>query len=365
MKSLFKHKGSLPEEERKHSLQPEGARLRIAAALQADLASVTVERHDLSPSQWNLRCRGTWRGKRIFSKTYLRDPYPVYPRFTLPWGEPQSACEHLHPAVSVMEKEWENTREFRKFTTPAIPAPLGKSARGKTIVWEEAPGVRVDRFVRRIWLSGKCRDEAAAALLQAGAWLSTVHHTSQQEEETIDLAQFVEALRRHGQQETVSSPAQTSRAFASIAESLRGVGPSVRAPVALGHGDFALSNLLWDASREHLQVIDFEHAGYRSILHDLGSMAYDLRICLLNPMIPSSVIRACEAAFWEAYGPLTPQIRAVVEAIVTFRILDYYLPRVSTRGERAGRWAGAMAALYQVFLQDRLVTRTLCAGWRA
>jgi len=188
-----------------------------------------------------------------------------------------------------------------------------------------------------------------------------VHEASRQGTEVIDARNLIETAiglsrrkqRNGGHYETMS---------AKILEtSLMELGEkrNFEVPVALTHGDFCLSNLLWKATGKQLAVIDFELSRSRPIYYDLFALIADLRSTLLNPVIPKSVIQQWEQSFWRGYGAISTEVITFVKALALARIFYYHFSRLLTRRERKGLIGGINAQLYRTFLERRIIAHRL------
>jgi hypothetical protein len=102
--------------------------------------------------------------------------------------------------------------------------------------------------------------------------LRTLHDSSTQGYEIIDLEEVLDSLRTLLRMRRLEFTRYGLLATTVMECALANPRTSVRVPAALNHGDFTLSNLLWDKKFDQLWVIDFELAAHRPILHDLGKV---------------------------------------------------------------------------------------------
>jgi Phosphotransferase enzyme family len=337
-------------------------RERIACALCARSQSVTIDRYGYNTSRLAVCCSGKWKGKRLFAKILLADPYPIPPRFRTPWEATPRASVPVRTVTEQIDTEWNMTlRMLRLSGGRSVPVPLGRSMAARTIVWEEAAGTSLVRALKwSRWRSSMAK-AGAEALLKAGNWLRGVHEASQQGTEVIearDLIQTAIGLSRQKQ--------KSNGHYENVASKLlegwlreRGANDSFKVPLALTHGDFCLSNLLWKTGGKQLAVIDFELSGFRAVYYDLFALIADLRAMLLNPLIPKSVILSWEQSFWQGYGPTSPEVLEFVKALALARIFYYHFSRLQTRRERKGLVGGINAQLYRTFLEGRIITQRL------
>jgi aminoglycoside phosphotransferase (APT) family kinase protein len=147
-------------------------------------------------------------------------------------------------------------------------------------------------------------------------------------------------------------------AFALLDRARANLGDKVTSRLALGHGDFLPANFLWDSSGQ-LFVIDFEHAGHRDVCHDLLTMVFSLRLQLLNPLVSLGMISSLENSFWKGYGPVSHEIRSLVDAVASARILYHSLPWIASRKLRRGKVAGVSASIYKVLFEKLVIARCL------
>lgn len=336
-------------------------RQRIASALAISPAAVTVDRHRYSPSGLMRQCTGSACGKRFFAKIFLADPYPVPDRFRAPWVQPFATDDRVRSIEDQIAVEWEMTQRMRSLARAAwVPAPLGRSPAARTIVWEEIRGVGVGQMARRTWRAGSKAEDGAEALFDAGQWLRRVHEASSHARQTVDVLQAISLLEEACEEKSEPGQRYVSMALETLRNSVREVGTATfEVPVALTHGDFCLSNLLWDPENRRLSVIDFELSWDRPVCHDLFSIVSDLQGHLLNPMVPKNVMRAWEQSFWNGYGEVSPEMKIFVRAFALSRIFYDQLPRLLTRRERRGWVAGINASLYRALLEQHVVSRRL------
>jgi len=337
-------------------------RERIACALSAKTKSVTVDRYGYNMSKLAACCTGKWEGKRLFAKILLADPYPIPPRFRTPWEAAPGTAVPVRTITGQIDTEWNMTLRMRRFSGGrSVPTPLGRSLAARTIVWEEAGGTCLIRALKwSRWKSSMAR-AGAEALFQAGAWLRRVHKASYHGMEIIearDLIQTASGLSRQKQRDAWHYKTMASRILEA---SLMEIGEAGKflGPVALTHGDFCLSNLLWETTGRRLAVIDFELSGFRPTYFDLFALIADLRSALLNPLIPKSVIQSWEQSFLQGYGPIPAQAMAFVKALALARVFYHHFPRLLTRRERKGWIGGINAQLYRTFLEGPVIAQRL------
>src|SRR5271167_1098594 len=337
-------------------------RERIAAALSSTPSCVSVKRWNLSLRHRSARSWGNWAGQRFFAKTFIMEPYPVTPRPTLPGEAELRRGPQLRPGDGQSEHEWNMANEFRTLVGPeSIPTPLGTSKVARTNVWQEVTGFRLYELMERSLWADRQGKTLAAALGMAGGWLRRLHDASLQGREPVDIARMVEIIPTLMQKEGLHSPPYLQMACRLLEAARRKLRSPEKLllPVALNHGDFALANLVWDNRKNRLFIIDFEHAGPRSVCHDLFTIIFDLRSRLLNPLIPKRVILGAEESFWAGYGSVPGEIHILVGALASARIFYHSLPRLSTRRKRRGCLAGLTASLYQRFFKNIVASRRL------
>jgi Phosphotransferase enzyme family len=327
---------------------------KIACALGTEAGSIVLDSSQLSPGGNMVRCRGRVGGsRRFFAKIYLSSFHPVFSRFPPPWEEAECEVVKARRVCAQIDTEWNWAHRFRALPCGhEVPAPLGKSCRARTIVWEEARGERLDSLARQSWLRDRKGEVVGAALFQAGKWLKTLHSSSETGMEMIDLTRAVKSLELRMQGKTIAERRYIGAAIQILRYFMATAGPCrIQVPLTLTHSDFCLANFLWDRPSQKLTVVDFELCGLRSACHDLFSLISDLRFHLLFPWIPQATIRSWEKSFWKGYGPIEPVIPRMIGALAQARVFYHYLPHLLTRKSRYG-WAGGVTAFaYRTFLE--------------
>lgn len=335
---------------------------RIACALAAKRSEITTGRYYYSPSKLSARCSGIWKGKRFFAKIVLADPYPIPARFSAPWEMSGSLPEPYRPIGEQIETEWDMTLKMRALSGGGcVPQPLGRSVAASTIVWEEAKGTPLFRSMKASRWNRSIATAGAKALYIAGKWLRNVHEASLQSTENIDMPALIslaKGIERQKEPDTSPYDCFVPKILEASLPEFGGVG-TFSVPVAFTHGDFCLSNLMWDKTCGRLAVIDFELSDFRPISHDLFAMISNIRSRLLNPVIPKSVALSWEKSFWAGYGPVSKPVVAFVKALALARIFYHHFNRLSTRRQRRGWIAGMNGQLYRTFLKRTIITRRL------
>src|SRR5581483_995720 len=166
--------------------------------------------------------------------------------------DPRSAARQI-------EIEWSTTLQLQRITgSDHIPAPIGRSAIAKTIVWQDAEGDALDDLVkRRHWTAS--RQALRTALRQAGEWLRTLHERSTEHEIVIDLTGMLEAMHERARNDGQLDCLHTQTAVETLQCAFDEIGQSeLKMPVALSHGDFMLSNLVWNNPLHQVYIVDFE-----------------------------------------------------------------------------------------------------------
>lgn len=337
-------------------------RERIACALCATTQSVVVERYGYNTSKLAVCCSGAWKGKRLFAKILLADPYPVPPRFRAPWEAPSRNSVPVRAITEQIDAEWNMTLKMLRLSGgQSVPVPMGRSLAARTIVWEEAGGIPLVRALKWSGWRSSVAKAGAEALLKAGSWLRGVHDASQVGMEVVEARDLIQTVTESSRQKQDDAGHYESVASKILEGWLtkRAVGDSLKVPVAFTHGDFCLSNLLWNKADKQLAVIDFELSGFRPTYYDLFALVADLRAMLLNPLIPKSVIHSWEESFWQGYGATSTDVLEFVKALALARVFYYHFSRLLTRRERKGLIGGINAQLYRTFLEGRIITQRL------
>lgn len=323
---------------------------------------MVVERYGYNTSKLAVCCSGAWKGKRLFAKILLADPYPVPPRFRAPWEAPSRNPVPVRAITEQIDAEWNMTLKMLRLSGGrSVPVPMGRSLSARTIVWEEAGGISLVRALKWSGWRSSMAKAGAEALLKAGNWLRGVHDASKEGMEVVaarDLIQTVIESSRQKQDDAGHYESVASKILEGWLTK-KAAGDSFKVPVALTHGDFCLSNLLWNTVDKQLAVIDFELSGFRPTYYDLFALVADLRAMLLNPLIPKSVVHSWEESFWQGYGPAPTEVLEFVKALALARVFYYHFSRLLTRRERKGWIGGINAQLYRTFLESRVIAQRL------
>jgi hypothetical protein len=333
----------------------------VAQALGVESDSVHLKQCILSPSKLFLKAYGTSHRTRFFAKTYLVDVYPVEPRLEMPWKDEVSRTASARPIADQIKIEWDKSQVMRELAGHnEVARRLGMSFAARTSVWEEAPGCRVDRSIGHMrWEDPKGRS-LAPAFFKAGAWLARVHKASLQGYRSLDMREVGSTIQDLVLSRGLLGSKYGTVALKIIGDSNRAIGQdSVEIPLVLTHGDYCPANLIWEGSDQRLTVVDFEYSAYRLTSHDLISFLFSLRVHLLNPWVPKEAVTTLEESFWWGYGAIPRPLYTLVNAVASAMVFYYYLPRVSTRRERRGWWAGLVASAYQALFESRMVTKRL------
>ncbi len=337
---------------------------RVACALNIAPELVSIEGHRSDFPWVMLWCWGKAAGARLFAKVFLADPYPVPARFATPWEELEGPANPQRPVEEQVSAEWNMIHEMRsRVGTQNIPAPLGRSFEDRTLVVEEVSGQRMDSFVNWRWPSRRKAHSVEEAMLQAGSWLRTLHESSFQGYETVDVSEALDALLALARRRGAELAPYAGLARQVLESTRRDLNPrtALRVPVALNHGDFSLPNLIWDDPKKRLWVIDFEHSGQRPIIHDLCTLIATLRYRLLMPITSPRVVRLLEEVFWKGYGPTAKEIRTLVNGLSCAWLFYHIFPRLSTLRARRGWRGGLKASLYKSLFQRFMIARILRA----
>ena len=340
--------------------RPDDVKERVACALSVGSNGLTIGRIGHSPSGLAARCTGEWKGRRFFAKILLADPYPIPDRFNVPWESSSTSVAPVRQVSEQIEVEWEMTRKMRALAGGNfVPEPLGMSIPARTIVWEEACGVRLDRAVKWSRWKRSFAEQGIHAMLQAGMWLRRVHDASDAGTEAVDMSVIISRASEFAR-ENRPNISDYERAVPKVLEAaVSEIGSVFHVPVAFTHGDFCLSNLISESANGRVAIIDFELCKVRPVYHDLFALLSELYSQFLNPLVPKSVIQSWEKAFWEGYGPASTEIKAFARALALARIFYHDLYRLLTRRKRKGWIAGLNAQLYRMLLEPIVLTRRL------
>jgi hypothetical protein len=337
-------------------------RRRVAAALDVNPNSIEVERNSLGISGSALRCAGRSNARRFDAKIYLVNQVPVHTSFPLPGedvGQPAGICRPVEDQIII---EWRRIQQMRSLVgSRNCPAPMGYTLEGRTLVLEAVNGLQADRLADRVCLLNPRLRSVENALFHAGAWLKNLHQVSSRRWETVYPIDVL-AQGHRAAELRLSEPNYNRRlSLQPLEAACRQIGPRtpIRVTNSLNQGDFSLGNLLWDGKEEHLWIVDFGLASYRLILHDLSTIVFDLRSRLFYPFASLRGIHQLEESFWNGYGSVAANVRMLVNAMVTHRLFDQYLPGIpnslATKGFRGRIWSFVFKRLVQPFMVSRVL----------
>jgi aminoglycoside phosphotransferase (APT) family kinase protein len=338
------------------------ARENVAAALDVSPRHIQAHRYEWSPEKRSTRVWGSALGKSFFAKTLITDPYQVTPRISVPWDDSSSATPVFRTIAEQIEVEWSTTHQLRRLLDAThLPEPIGRSIGARTIVWGDVHSGSFNELVKRPRFWGSSKPAFVKCMLAAGTWLRSLHERSMTGRSVIvDLGEMRQGLQEQMRQNALMSFSHAKRALQALDGAIYEIGRTVfEAPAVLSHGDFMMTNLLWDRNSGDLFVVDFENFAPASLCQDLLSMVFDLRSQLLNPLIPRGLILGLEKAFWEGYGPVAKEVRAFVSGVASSRVFYYHLPRVLSSRKKQGGWAAAGASVYETFFQSSMLARCL------
>lgn len=338
------------------------AKENVAAALDISPRHVEVHRYEWSPEKRSTRVWGNAVGGSFFAKTLITEPYQVTPRISVPWDDTSTNVPILRPIAEQIEVEWNTTHQLRRLLNVAtLPQPLGRSISTKTIVWGDVHGASFNEFVKRPRLWGSVSPELAKGFSAAGSWLRCLHERSATGRSVVvDLGEIRQGLQARMRQSGLMSFPYAKRALQALESAIVEIGRTVfEAPAVLSHGDFMMTNLLWNAQSGQVFVVDFENFAPASVCQDLLSIIFDFRSQLLNPLIPRRLIMGLEKAFWEGYGPVAKEVRAFATGVASSRVFYYHLPRVLSTRKGQGGWGAAAASVYETFFQSSMLARCL------
>ena len=226
------------------------ARENVAAALDISPRHIEVHRYEWSPEKRSTRVWGNALGKSFFAKTLMTDPYQVTPRISVPWDDAGANTPILRPIAEQIEVEWNTTHQLRRLLNVAtLPEPIGRSVSSKTIVWGDVHGVSFNEFVKRPRLWGSGSPFFSKGVSAAGAWLRSLHERSLTGRSVIvDLGEMRQGLQARMRQNGLMSFPYAKRALQALESAISEIGRTVfEAPAVLSHGDFMMTNLLWNA----------------------------------------------------------------------------------------------------------------------
>lgn len=331
---------------------------RIAITMGVRAADIGVKRWQTNERGSAIHCLGKSPDSSFFAKILPLEQFPRCEPVTLPSEVLFNREQITRTAKEQIETEWHMANRLRKVKGTTVPKTVARSFPFNTIILETVAGEPLDRLIRQSRWRDPKGDIGAAALHQTGAWLRTAHDLFFQRELTLDIGKLCTTLKRYAWK----SPSRHFSCICTAATILESAKKelgrnTVALPVSLTHGDPSLPNILWDRDSGQVAVVDFEHANYRVILHDLVALVYSIRVKLLNPVIPSGVVSRWEEAFWKGYGPLPLEIKIMVDRLASAWIFYWFLPILSVRARRRGLIRYLAVTVYQRCIIPRL-TRT-------
>jgi hypothetical protein len=340
-------------------IDAEQLRSCAAAALQCNRRDLSIRRWEIGPGRRSACAWGQVFDKPFFSKTLLKDPFPVMLPVVAPWEEDFGSV--LRSPAEQIETEWHtNLRLFRIAGPESVPTPLGKSIAHRTIVWEDVGGVRVDELFKRHLLLDSQTPAVTAALTRAGEWLRHLQQRSGGGFATLNLQDVVEQMRARLALGGSDSTRRVHHALQILQEAFAEIPSSeLTVRTVLGHGDFTLANMRWNAAKERLYVVDFENFAPAHECQDLLSLIFEMRTRLLNPLVSKRSVMALENAFWSGYGPASRPIMSFIHGIASARILYFHLPQALQKRKQQGGISRATASVYSRFLAPAMLARCM------
>jgi aminoglycoside phosphotransferase (APT) family kinase protein len=181
------------------------------------------------------------------------------------------------------------------------------------------------------------------AFYAAGAWARAF-----QERTAVPAGRFsLEAmcayvdirLRRLEEAPAAKLDSETRRRILRQFDRAQHEAPEESLHVAAIHGDFALSNILWDGA--HIAVVDFSTMGLGSVFHDLTRVHHQLGLFLRKPSHASRTTEAVRRAFWQGCGRSPDETNPVIALHLLQHVVTHWLGHLK---ERRGPVANLYAA---------------------
>jgi hypothetical protein len=335
---------------------------RIGEALRVNPESIELLRAELGVSGSSMLCSGRADAKRFCAKIYLVDRLPVPSPFPIPGEDLGRQQEDYRPIGDYILTEWKRVNQLRSMVgSRNCPEPLGYTLQGRAVVFEDMSGMRAECLAHRTWPWTTRLKTAEDALFHAGAWLRNLHQSSSYKSESVFPIEVLEQAHRLAKLKSAESDSNPRLSLQPLEAACRRIGlrTPVRTSISMNQGDYSLQNLLWDGERQHLWVVDFGLASYRSILHDLSTIICDLRTRLFHPLASPWGLRRIEQSFWTGYGNVATNLRLLVDAMATHRIFDLGLPRISAMYARQGYWGRIQSFVHKRFLQPFMISRIM------
>lgn len=230
-----------------------------------------------------------------------------------------------------------NVRAVRPVTCyPEIPA----------LVTEVFPGENLSDLLARRGAGRPSLNELhglEAAFYAAGTWARAF-----QERTAVPAGRFsLEAmrsyvdirLRRLEEAPAAKLDSETRRHILRQFDRALRDAPEASLQVAAIHGDFALSNILWDGA--HIAVVDFSTMALGSVFHDLTRVHHQLELFLRKPTHASRTIEAVRHAFWQGCGRSPDETNPVITLHLLQHVVSHWLGHLE---ERRGPVANIYAA---------------------
>lgn len=338
-----------------------------------DLARVIAHTLQLAPSNieigqigFNERCsalhiRGTFHGQLFFAKRLLSDIFPLSKPKVIPGDSEITGNQPMVTASEQIEREWNMGLLFNELRDPRlsiyIPRPLGKCIEENLIIWEGIEGYSLEMVLKH---RRQCRD---SLLLNQrlprhlGMFIRRVHQKVSNGYMQLNLQKVHQFLLSSINNSSGAAREYFKTALVVLdAELLEASSPILHFPKVLTHGDFSLSNIIWDSKNRRFCIVDFEHSYYQMSLFDLITWVCNLRVKLLNPIISPAICQLWESAFWDGYGRGDAQLVRVAQTLGSIWVFAYFLPeRLPNRTQQVSFAHSLLIKIYRIFLESIMV----------
>lgn len=244
---------------------------------------------------------------------------------------------------TLVATEWEALQTVgRLLPARAVPAAVARDECALVTSWVSGTSLAqiLSTSGRRIGRSGMA--EAREAFRHAGKLLRTLHEARPLGNVRLSLREYeanLDLLRRQADRWSAENVSVATRLLEAAMDRWGAQTPPI--PVVLTHGDYSLSNVLWDDERRAIRIIDLEHVAARPALHDLTVMVANLWAKLIDPTFARDHVLQLEEAFWAGYDPSAPETVQLARGFAAVWVFSRFAARV--RARRRKHWVACAA----------------------
>jgi hypothetical protein len=188
----------------------------------------------------------------------------------------------------------------------SVPEPVAFYPDLPAVVWAEVGGETLDAMARRL-----ARGIPSAARLErlemacrgAGRWLRALQDATPVSDRELSLNEMLDyvdvRLKRIGELGATGLGADWRAGVRRVFHRTKLAPADLR--LAAVHGDFSLSNIMYDGSR--VVAIDLARFGVGSISYDVTRLYHQLGLLQLTPYVLASTVARLRQAFLSGYDP--------------------------------------------------------------